>query len=523
MTQFKALFGAALKGLIYSLNFGKRKNKKSGGLLAIGFFAGLCLAMSILYSGSFVFMLNEVGAPETVFGLIALIGVLMNTMFLAFGAKEILFGTKDMDILLAFPVKQVWILGARVAALYAETLLLQLAWMLPTLVSYWLVAGVSVSSLLWLLLITLLLACLPVAFSLLVGYGLAWISSRVRRKALVQNLLYFGLIIVSIAISGIMPSTMIQVETLNAAILYQILGQVCAPIVWVSRLVAFGALLDLAKLIALCLLPLLVLTLLCSLNYGKILAGLSSHSVKNDYKLGQLRTTTASKALVMKEFKRYVNTPIWLFNTGMGLLMLLGSAVASLFFSNQLPMLMQQMEIPSLPLLELAAGVMGFCLSMVAITASSISLEGKQLSVLRGLPISEQQILKGKQTMHMLLCAPFTIVSAVMLGIGLNLGVWGVGVLVVGGLLLNWCVAVLGLVINLAFPKMDAVNDTIVVKQSAACAISIFGGFGLVAFLGVVWAFLTSIGALAVLGALCIGLQLYLNKKGAAQLRRIEL
>ena len=48
-------------------------------------------------------------------------------------------------------------------------------------------------------------------------------------------------------------------------------------------------------------------------------------------------------------------------------------------------------------------------------------------------------------------------------------------------------VAVGGLCINLLLPKLDGVNDTLVVKQSASAFCGIFGGMGLVGLGALAW------------------------------------
>ena len=52
------------------------------------------------------------------------------------------------------------------------------------------------------------------------------------------------------------------------------------------------------------------------------------------------------------------------------------------------------------------------------------------------------------------------------------------------GLLFSGVMAQGGLLANLRFPKLDAPNDTVVVKQSAAVLITMFGSWALLAVFG---------------------------------------
>ena len=60
----------------------------------------------------------------------------------------------------------------------------------------------------------------------------------------------------------------------------------------------------------------------------------------------------------------------------------------------------------------------------------------------------------------------------------------------------------MGLAVNLLFPKLDAVNDMVVVKQSAAALLSTFGGMAAaLACGGLVWGLSGSIGETASLAS----------------------
>ena len=148
--------------------------------------------------------------------------------------------------------------------------------------------------------------------------------------------------------------------------------------------------------------------------------------------------------------------------------------------------------------------------------------------MLQSLPVSAQQVLRAKAAFHQFLAAPFTVLSGLMLGLGLETGVVSAVELAVGGLLLNWAVASAGLLINLTFPKLDAVNDMVVVKQSAASGFSMLAGVGLVAAAGLTWWLATRLApgaglpAALVMLAMCGGvLQLTLQKKGPEMFRAL--
>lgn len=530
MGKFAALFKVSFLGLIHSLGFGGRRNKKrsGGGMAMLVLTVGICLFASTVYSVSMGAVLAQVGAPELVFAIMGMLAVLMCAVFTAIGAREVVFGTRDIDITLALPVSTFSLILARLSALLVETLVLTLALMLPAGVVYIALTGFSLLLLPRLLLGIALLALLPLFLALASGFVLAYISGRFARHALVENLLYFVLLIGVLGGSLFISTGGAGGTEMNAELLYGMFNGWGAPLLWLSGFVAGGSLTALLKLAAISVLPVLVLAGLCSRNYGRVLAALESHGSRNDYKLGRVRSGSPFWALIKKEGARYMNTPIYLFNTSIGLLFLLIAGAAALVMGGQLEEYILQNSGTPVPILPFAAGAVGFMLTMTAITSSSISLEGKTLWVLQSLPIPARQALNAKLAFHQLLAAPFTVIGGAMLALGLGQGLFGVLVLVGGGLLVNWNTALAGLLINLRLPKLDAVNDTVVVKQSAAAGFSLLAGAVLLLIAGVGWwlagNFAEAAGplaALVILAACGFAQQAVLRKKGVAMFRQL--
>ena len=87
----------------------------------------------------------------------------------------------------------------------------------------------------------------------------------------------------------------------------------------------------------------------------------------------------------------------------------------------------------------------------------------------------------------MLVC-PCLLVGSAGLSWGLGLTLPEEIALFIFGLTFAGFIAPMGLAVNLLFPKLDAVNDMVVVKQSLASMLSTFGGMAVaVACAGLVW------------------------------------
>ena len=113
--------------------------------------------------------------------------------------------------------------------------------------------------------------------------------------------------------------------------------------------------------------------------------------------------------------------------------------------------------------------------------------------IIKESPVSASEALGVKAGFQLLLACPCASLCAAGLAWGLGLSLAEGGVLLLFSLAFAGFTALMGLAVNLLFPKLDAVNDMVVVKQSAAAMLSTFGGMGTaLACGGLVWA-LTSL------------------------------
>ena len=117
---------------------------------------------------------------------------------------------------------------------------------------------------------------------------------------------------------------------------------------------------------------------------------------------------------------------------------------------------------------------------MTLITSSSISLEGKTINITKSLPISEKDILKSKIIYPYIIELPFVIISELIFFIVFKVNI--IYILLIFSMSISTITlsSILGLVINLKYPKMNASNDTEVVKQSMSSMVAVFINMGII-------------------------------------------
>ncbi|SBV95157.1 conserved membrane hypothetical protein [uncultured Eubacteriales bacterium] len=492
MRKFKALLVLNLKAMLSSFRFGGKKKALSG-VGAAAFLAFLGLYLSGTYSFLLASQLAPLGMVRLVILMMPVLVVGMGLMFTVFAAQGVVFGGRDNDLMLSLPVSAFTLLLSRTLALYLENLLFAVFVMAPAGVAYLAYGGDGGAGfLLTLLLCTALLALLPTTLDLAVGFVLAWLSGRVGKRPLITNLLYSGAFILLLVFLFRLNFS-IQNLTLSAAAGiesgFSLWG---LPFALLMEATCDGNFLSLILFAALCVLPFLLVVWLFSGRYGRIVTTLGAKSARSDYKLGVLSAAGARRALLMKESRRFFSTPIYFFNAGFGLVLMAVGGPATLVFRSKVEEYLRELGdfAALLPILPLLCAALAFLVTMTAITASSVSLEGKMLWILKEAPIPYEEIVAVKAGFQLLLELPCLLLASVCLTFAFSLG--GADCLIlflVNAVLAVFC-ALFGLFINLSMPKLDAPNDAIVVKQSGAAMLGTFVPMLLVLALSFAWYFI---------------------------------
>ena len=495
MTKFLALVSVNLRATLNAMRFGSgRKGKKGGRLSGFGalfLLAGLGLYISGMYSFTFGSQLAPLGMLNLIILIMPVIAVSFGLMFTVFAAQGVVFGGRDNDLMLSMPVSPFSLMLSRTLALYVENLIFTVFVLAPAGAAYLVFGGTGGAGFFVVLMVgAVLISALPTLFSLLVGYVLSWVSSKFLRRGLLSTLLY---LVFFLLLMGMIMSLSVAMGDLSryAAGLQGAFTGWGLPFLLLEQAACEGNLLSLLALAGLCLAPFLLVVWIFAGQYKKIVTSMGARKARSDYKLERLSASGHRSALLKKELKRFFGTPIYFLNAGLGLLLLAAGGVACLVFRGQVGEFLSLTQ-GMLPVMPLQALVMAFLLSTTEITASSISLEGRQLWILREAPVSAGEIFLVKTGMQMLVTLPCLLVGVICAAVAVGVDVGSTVLLLVLGLLFSGVMSQGGLLANLFLPKLDAPNDTVVVKQSASVLIVMFGAWVLLAALGFGYFFLFS-------------------------------
>jgi ABC-2 type transport system permease protein len=225
-----------------------------------------------------------------------------------FKAGSVLFSMKSYDILISLPVNKSAILVSRFFTMYVTNLVFSLLVLVPGLTVHIYFAKPGISFYLISLLVMLFAPLLPLTIASILGAGIKAISSRMKRRNLVEVLLCMVLVIFPIVFGTKMgePTENMDPEAIKDMIgtLTGMLGSIFPPALWYHNALQ-GSFLHLVLLLGI---PALIFTLfvwLLSLKFTDICAGLNATYAKQNYKVTTLKSVSALLALLKKEMKLY--------------------------------------------------------------------------------------------------------------------------------------------------------------------------------------------------------------------------
>ena len=531
MKKFFALLKVSVKSmLLSSSNMGRKNRKKAAtGVGVVLRIAGLGLYMSGPYSSMLMQVLAPLQMEVLVFVFMGMGALVGGMLFTAFAAKGVVFGGKDNDLLLSMPVSTTALMASRVTAIYLENLVFSFFILAPAgaVCAFMTESGVGRGPLFWvrLLLAVLALPLLDTALSVLMGALVAFVSAKLSKGGVIGQNIVMALYMAAVMWFAFNLNGMIEGLASNAMGVKESLSW-AAPMLWMADGI-MGDWMLLLAFAACCAVPFALVVFGLGRVYRQAVTAFAARSARNDYKLSAQSAAGQKKALLRMELRRLFGIPMYFWNSCLGLMMLVGMGAAAVVMRDDLGKILAMMG-DGVPVMPLAALVIGFCLSMCVIAAPSISLEGKYLWILREAPVGGRALLGLKTGFELLFSVPCTVIAGVCLIIALELSPLEGAVLLLETLLFCAAHAAFGMFIGLAFPKLDAVNETVVVKQSLAVVLGMLvpmTALGVCALLYWLGSMVSPVLAMllppALLAVLALVSVVVLAKRGPAMLRAL--
>lgn len=512
------------RGYFYDAKKNKSRSKAGTAaylVLFVGIMVGLLGGMFTYLSLSICGALTNAGMDWLYFALMGLLSVLLGVFGSVFNTYSCLYLSKDNDLLLSMPIPVNVIMASRLLTVYLMGLMYSIVVILPAVIVYWVTASVSASVVLGGLLLILLISVFVLTLSCALGWVVAKISLKLKNKSFIT-------VVISLAFIGgyyffyFKAQTLIQDLVANAAVYGEKIKGAAYPLYLFGR-VGTGDTFAMPIISVVVLALFALMWVLISHSFLKI-ATASGNTAKKVYKEKTMKQKSIAAALLAKELGRFISSPNYMLNCGLGILLLPICGILLLWQGGAVISVLNELfgeQAGCTPVLLCAAVCM--LASMNDMAAPSVSLEGKSLWLMQSLPVTPWQVLRGKLSMQLfftgipvLFCTvciafiyPYTPIELLLT------------VLVpMSYVLLS---ALFGLFLGLKMPNLNWTNEITPIKQSAPVTIALFSGFAYTVLLCAGFMLLNGwklgfVGYMSGFGAvtlvLCAVLYFWLKKRG---------
>ena len=468
---------------IFKIKQKKDSNKKKTGLMiAIAFF----FMMSIW---SYANMFFEKMAPLHLQEIVLSIFVFLVSIIVIgegiYKTGPLLFNCKDDQLLLSLPIKRSTIFFVRVFKFYVFEVLFNALFIIPLIIAYirW-ADTISYTFFITSAIMLLILPVIPIVLSCIIGTITSSIASRFKYKNIAQiittTFLLIGIFYVSLNLDGFFNYLTKHATTLN-----DFITKIYYPAGVYAKLSTNFNIIDLLIFIGINIVLLISTILILSKFYFKINSRLKKVTTTEKVNINRLtiKKKAITHSLIKKEFSTFFNTPVFIINAGFGLVLFIVVAIGiSIKFNDFVPILTDKDKFNiakdiiynNLSLLVfLLIAMAGF---MTSITNSVISLEGKNINIVKSLPIKTKTILMSKIYSSLIITTPPILIGDIILFTKFKMNIIEIFLLLVLSILIPLISHFVGLIVNLKYPKLDWENTAEVVKQSTSSFVSVMIG-----------------------------------------------
>lgn len=453
---------------------------------------------------------------------------------------SLLFNCKDDQLLLSLPIKRSTVLFVRIFKFYVFELIFNTIWLLPIMIAYirwadnlnWTYYLVSIIMLLFLPIIPIVLSCI-------IGAITSSVSSRFKYKNIAQIIISMtvcvGIIYISMNAEGFYKYVITHATGIN-----DLITKIYYPAGVYADLITKFDIVKLLIFIGVNLVIFVLGILILSKFYFKLNSRLKKVSTSRKIKLDNLviKSNPSIVSLIKKELNTFFKTPVFIVNAGFSLvLFILISIVLCIKFNDFLPILTdpngfdfaKKTILDNLSLLIFV--LISFTAFTTSITNSVISLEGKNINILKSSPIKVKTILMSKIYSCLVITTPVLLIGDIILFIRFKINIVEAILLLVLSILIPLVSHFIGLITNLKYPKLDWENQAEVVKQSTSSFISVMIGMllmiisivGIITVLGKISSLLVLIIATIIYIVINLLLYTYISAKGTKKFNELSI
>ncbi len=478
---------------LYRYSRDKKKRKK---ILLNTFGTFILYAMLMAYCILTCIGYGTVGLIDAAPIMCALVISILSFFLTLFKTNGYLFNFKEYDMLMALPFETRTIAACKFLYMYVKSLPWYLSISFAMMIGYGYYARPAFYIYPVWVLLSFFLPVIPMLAAAFLGFLIARISAGFKKTNLVQTILTFVFIIFCFSLRFILEDLFrndkVQAVLETASEITGNAGKYYLPAGWFSNAVAKHELSSALLLIGSSSLLFLIVFHIVGRSYRNINSALKSHASAKNYKMTGQKKRSVVTSIAFKEFRRMTGSTVYMTNGAMGELLAVLLSIVTLFigFDKIIAAVTQGAPVDPAMIRPAIPFIVYFLLGMVATTACSPSLEGKNYWILQSMPVEKKTIYQGKMLFNMMLTVPFMVFSTLCLCISAKVPVTETILYLILGFLLCAFSTAWGCLCGIRHMKLDWENEVEVIKQGAAVAIYMLPNMFVVMGLAVLVVFL---------------------------------
>lgn len=478
----------------------KDTHKRNGKIVTTAAIA-FCFIVMVSYCGIMAYGYAHLGLTELIPGISMVMSSLITLVFTMFKTNGEFFGFKDFDMVMSFPVSVRTVIHSRFLNMYIWNLFFTLLVMLPMGFVYACFSKPSPGSYIMWIGGIFLTCLLPTIIASVFGAGITAFSSKFRYAGPVSTILcitsVIGLLVFSMtaATSDTGLYKIIDSETgyikeeafLDMApVISDSLNQVYPPVKLFSDAVVEERISSFLMFAGISISLYILFVLILSMGYRQINTALTSHRSRDDYKIKTLHHGSILSALYKKTILRILKSTVCATNMLIGCVLAVLLSVAVLIAGPE--SVMQSLGMPDdISIVKNAAGYVIAAMVCMTNTASiSLALEGKNIWLVKSLPISPKVLYDSYLLTNLTFTIPTSAVCAILMSISLKVSFIGMLPMILTPFAFSLFTAVAGIFIGNRMAYYDWQEETQLIKQSMMSLTGMLGGMILIFILGVI-------------------------------------
>ncbi|MBP5261532.1 MAG: hypothetical protein J6Z43_05325 [Clostridiales bacterium] len=457
------------------------KDSKKRGKITAAFIGRIVLYVMLMgYSMAQCIGYGRMGMASSIPVLCALVISLLSFIFTFFQTNGYLFNFKEYDMLMSLPFKPADVASCKFLYMYSKSL----PWYMSVSISMMVVYGIysKCSAFvypLWIIL-SLIQPLIPMLLASFLGFLTARAGSGFKNKKIIQTVFSLGFVLLFFAGRFIIEDILRNNKT--ADVLQSVsettdkIAGIYLPARWFSSAVTGTDVISALLLIAVSAVLFVLVFIPVGKSYRKINSALKNNAASGKYVMKEQKSKSLVNSIVFKEFRRMTGSTTYMTNALLGqiLSIIMGGAMLIVGFETVIRIFLRETPISMDKLYPAIPFIIYFLIGMMATTAFTPSLEGKNYWIVQSLPITKKTLYQGKMLFNMYLTVPFTLLATAAVSYSAGVPVTGCILFMILGIALCAFSTCWGCVCGIKFMRLDWENEVEVIKQSTAIKMYLF-------------------------------------------------